>query len=439
MNLKILKLAAEIANKLDCSDTAGKNGKIDYKKWNVFAKGKGKSIKNYITLKNAKRSIAAYLSRQSRSTGKSYNDLGQKWLDDIDKDMVAIKSNKSLSNKEKKKTPVPKKQPTVSKPKTVAVQDVQVKTNEQNLNNTAKIEILDEPGLADDFVVVENPPVEEDTAKTVEAESPTGRKITQGELAEHKTQIDTAISTVKEKWKYTKVPSSLMSDISSQISEIEPENLSTSAIVKRLKSSMYPALKKVFGSNVSKISTFIRRVANTVMSSVTNKNIGGTRDDIVDIATNYYEAGIYSSAEGNAYFSGGRKQPWCADAASTIIIEALGDNLPADFKNFSAVSGIREWGQKHNCYTGTSGMKSSDRKRFIASHVKPGDVMIEKRNKSHTGIVINVAEDGSWFETIEGNASKTVAKRRYTCDSSTLSGFVSMDKFVDLYDGNYYA
>ena len=107
--------------------------------------------------------------------------------------------------------------------------------------------------------------------------------------------------------------------------------------------------------------------------------------------------------------------------------KTYGSSLPSSFKNFSSVNSLREWGEANNCY---KKIPSSGKANFIAQNVKVGDIMIEKNGgKSHTGIVTKVNSDGS-FETVEGNCNNKVTTQRYTANSSTLSGFISLDKYT---------
>jgi 3D (Asp-Asp-Asp) domain-containing protein len=54
---------------------------------------------------------------------------------------------------------------------------------------------------------------------------------------------------------------------------------------------------------------------------------------------------------------------------------------------------------------------------------QPGDIFIEKINKSHTGFVYKVSSDGKSYTTIEGNASNRVRSNNRTTSYTHLSGF----------------
>lgn len=138
---------------------------------------------------------------------------------------------------------------------------------------------------------------------------------------------------------------------------------------------------------------------------------------------------INSDAQGNAEFSpGGASQHWCADFVTSITkraYEAKGLEVPSGFGS-SAVSGLQSWGKSKGVYLDTA--SDSNKASAIAASVKPGDIMIQKRNgASHTGIVTKVYEDGS-FDTVEGNSSDAVKTRHYDASSSVLSGFVLMSR-----------
>ena len=143
-----------------------------------------------------------------------------------------------------------------------------------------------------------------------------------------------------------------------------------------------------------------------------------------------YKGKVNSDAQGNRLFSpNGTSQHWCADFVTYNVRQIYGSKLPSDFGS-SAVDGLKSFGEKHGCYLNVSSISGSARSGYIAKNVKPGDIMIEKNGgKSHTGIVTRVYSDGS-FDTVEGNASDSVKTHHYSANSSTLSGFVTLDKYA---------
>lgn len=148
----------------------------------------------------------------------------------------------------------------------------------------------------------------------------------------------------------------------------------------------------------------------------------------LDLAQNAfaYVGKVNSDREGNRLFSNGSRQAWCADFVTYVTKDTFGNRLPSDFGS-SSVSGLRDWASRNDCYFN---VPTSNRKSFIKENVHVGDIMIEKRNgKSHTGIVKEVADDGSWFKVVEGNSSNKVQTVTYAANSSTLSGFISLDKY----------
>lgn len=75
-------MATDIARQLDRKDTKGEDGKIEASIWNEFVADKGgKQIKNSITVENAIKSIAAYISRNAAKTGEAFGDIADKWFD----------------------------------------------------------------------------------------------------------------------------------------------------------------------------------------------------------------------------------------------------------------------------------------------------------------------------------------------------------------------
>ncbi len=165
--------------------------------------------------------------------------------------------------------------------------------------------------------------------------------------------------------------------------------------------------------------------SNLSFGSLTRRT-GNLQLDLVNNAMSWVGK-VNNDATGNRLFSGGVSQHWCADFVTWNTRKTFGSKLPSSFGS-SSVAGLRDWGESNNCYIDTTAV--SNKSDFIAQNVKPGDIMIEKRGgKSHTGIVTKVNSDGS-FETVEGNTSNKVGTRKYSANSSTLSGFVSLDKYA---------
>ncbi len=117
---------------------------------------------------------------------------------------------------------------------------------------------------------------------------------------------------------------------------------------------------------------------------------------------------------------------WCADFV-TFVVKAASKAKGVSLNGFGSpsVSGLMAWGKSHNAYVALPAVGSSSRAQTIATKVKTGDIMIQKNNASHTGIVAKVYSDGS-FDTIEGNTSNMCHTRHYSANSSIVSGFVKM-------------
>ena len=139
-----------------------------------------------------------------------------------------------------------------------------------------------------------------------------------------------------------------------------------------------------------------------------------------------YVGEVNSDREGNRLFSNSIARAWCADFVTYVAKETFGNSLPRDFGS-SAVSGLRDWAIDNDCY---NQIPTKNKAEFIKNNVQVGDIMIEKNNdKSHTGIVTKVYDDGS-FETVEGNCNNSVKKMKYNANSPTLSGFISLNKYA---------
>ncbi|MBR6098354.1 CHAP domain-containing protein [bacterium] len=158
--------------------------------------------------------------------------------------------------------------------------------------------------------------------------------------------------------------------------------------------------------------------------------VSGGINSLVNYASSFVGR-INNDSQGNATFSGGHARAWCADFVTYCVRKVLGNRLPSDFGS-PAVSGLRDWGIKHNCYRQAPASRSeSDMRNYLRTQVKPGDIMIQKRNgRSHTGIVKSVSPDGSSYTVVEGNASNKVKTVTYNATNGYLSGFVSLSQFA---------
>lgn len=131
---------------------------------------------------------------------------------------------------------------------------------------------------------------------------------------------------------------------------------------------------------------------------------------------------VNNDKQGNKLFSNGRKERWCADFVTYHLKKA-----GITWLGSPAVSTLRSQAISKGKYMRTENMNEKAKSLFIAKNVKPGDIMIEKRNgKSHTGIVTSVNAKTGSFTTVEGNSGDKVAKRSYQSNSKTLSGFIKM-------------
>lgn len=164
---------------------------------------------------------------------------------------------------------------------------------------------------------------------------------------------------------------------------------------------------------------------NTTRFKYNRSNTGSLQFDLAENAF-YYKGKVNSDQEGNKLFSKGVRQHWCADFVTYVTKQTFGNRLPSDFGS-SAVAGLRDWADKESCYLK---LPQNNRKDFIKENVHVGDIMIEKSaGASHTGIVREVAPDGSWFRVVAGNSGNKVNIEKHYANSPRLSGFISLDKY----------
>lgn len=113
-------------------------------------------------------------------------------------------------------------------------------------------------------------------------------------------------------------------------------------------------------------------------------------------------------------YSNGRWQPWCADFVSTALKNSGGSAMGHQ----SSVQGILNWGRNNGKFIDASTARNNP------GMLREGDVVVWKQNgRSHVGLVTGVNRDGT-FNTIEGNTSDSVARRRHSFSDRSLTGFV---------------
>lgn len=208
---------------------------------------------------------------------------------------------------------------------------------------------------------------------------------------------------------------SLTSEISTLQIQMQQDLLSTQASMAQM---------QALSQQASSLNNTYASGAANIQNIDTNSEVGAVAAQMGQS----FVGVINSDAQGNKEFTpGGRSQAWCADFATAITkraYQAKGMAVPSGFGS-SAVSGLKSWGESKGIYLDTA--SNGDRAQAIAQSVKPGDLMIQKRNgASHTGIVTKVYPDGS-FDTVEGNTSDSVKNRHYSANDAKLSGFVLMN------------
>lgn len=186
----------------------------------------------------------------------------------------------------------------------------------------------------------------------------------------------------------------------------------------------YPKFNFKFNFNLSPVSN--NSFGSLTLSNHTNYSgrfNGGFGENIVSTALKYKG---YNEANGSyKLFTNGRTEAWCADFVSYVVKESA-RKTGKSINGFGSpsVSNLRQWGKDNGCYLQTDNL--ANKTDTIKRQVKPGDVIIFKNGRSHTGIVKSVGADGS-ITTIEGNTSKgNVSERTYAATNSTISGFVQL-------------
>ena len=114
-------------------------------------------------------------------------------------------------------------------------------------------------------------------------------------------------------------------------------------------------------------------------------------------------------------------QPWCASFVSWIYGAGQNSDNAATFGYDASVSGIQSKAQQAGYYAQKGSYTP-----------QAGDLMIQKNNASHVGMVTSVDPDGT-IHTIEGNSSDKVQRCTYAPGSSgynKISGWVKMNEWL---------
>ncbi len=149
-----------------------------------------------------------------------------------------------------------------------------------------------------------------------------------------------------------------------------------------------------------------------------------TGEGIADLALSFLGV-INSDAQGNAEFSGGVDEAWCADFVTGIVkryCDQNGVDMPSGFGS-PAVSNLQQQAMDAGYFETGSDYQP-----------KPGDVIVWKNaNESHVAFVASINDDGS-IQTIEGNWGDKVASRtvKETGKSSreSAAGYINLSDWL---------
>lgn len=142
-----------------------------------------------------------------------------------------------------------------------------------------------------------------------------------------------------------------------------------------------------------------------------------------ELAKGVYElTGNNDNPEIDKYRNGAANgQPWCASFVSWIYGAGQNSDNAATFGYDASVSGIKSKAESAGYYAQKGSYTP-----------QAGDLMIQKNNASHVGVVTGVDADGT-IHTIEGNSSDRVQRCSYAPGSSgynKISGWVKMNEWL---------
>ncbi len=153
--------------------------------------------------------------------------------------------------------------------------------------------------------------------------------------------------------------------------------------------------------------------------------LDGLTDDTrnaIELAFQELFAGVHETGNNSGEvlkYGAGKGVPWCAAFVSWLYRKGQ-NNMDCPLNFSAAVSGLRDQAKKAGYY--------SDKSSYMPV---PGDIMIQKNNASHTGLV--VAVEGNTIYTIEGNSGDKVTLRKYTVGNgrwNKISGWIRMNEWT---------
>ncbi len=254
----------------------------------------------------------------------------------------------------------------------------------------------------------------------------------QTKKAETEKKVQEAEQQIKELEEKEKTQEAKVAQIETKITEADPSLKEKMTQI----NSEIQNLKTQKTSDVADIDAQIK-----VKKEEANKeakeggeNKGKAANDIgsglVDLASKYM--GLNESDGSYKMFTNGRSEAWCADFVSYVVNEyAKEQGLEVkDGFGSPAVSNLMGWAQEQGVYNDITGMSQGEKQKFLENDLKPGDVIIWKRNgMSHTGFIKSINSDGT-FETVEGNSGDQVKSNTYSIDNNKLSGFIKLQDIV---------
>lgn len=188
----------------------------------------------------------------------------------------------------------------------------------------------------------------------------------------------------------------------------------------------YPSASAVVTNTVKTNSGSSAKTATKTSSS------GSLGQEFIKVARKYLGCGEYNNSHlkfcinPTCRIEDPLNEEWCTDFVTYVVKEAYqnkGQTLPAGFGDHD-VKTLKTWAIYSDKFIRTS--NKSQKGKFIANNIKPGDIMVINENKySHIGFVTKVDSNGV-IHTIEGNRDDRVKEYQYSPNYPHLSGFIRL-------------